>query len=99
MNLRSGQVTGPRIQLAGQSKLAFEEGVRQVFMRWTALCLAVENGWGGTNSREKSLQLMQYVVDWFHRKKGEITMSTAVQLKHPWRDSMPRLPGDLPPAA
>jgi hypothetical protein len=26
----------------------FEKGVRSIFSNWTALVLAVENGWGGT---------------------------------------------------
>lgn len=48
----------------------FEEGVRQVFLRWTALRLAVENEWGGASSAEKAQLLMGDVLEWFYRKKG-----------------------------
>ncbi len=69
MYLRSGAVVGAHI-LRPEHRPAFEEGVRQVFIRWTALCLAVENQWGGLRSKEKADGLMQEVLEWFYRKKG-----------------------------
>ncbi|KIY92516.1 hypothetical protein MNEG_15446 [Monoraphidium neglectum] len=48
---------------------AFEEGVTAVFTQWTALCLAVENEWGGPLSVDKANQIIQDVLDWFYDKK------------------------------
>ena len=61
MNLRSGTVVGAHI-LRPEHRPAFEEGVRQLFMRWTALCLAMENQWGGHGSADKGAALMQEVL-------------------------------------
>lgn len=72
MHLRSGTVVGAHI-LKPEHRPAFEEGVRQIFMRWTALCLAIENEWGGASSREKGSQLVEEVTEWFYRKKGAHT--------------------------
>lgn len=69
MNLRSGTVVGAHI-LRPEHRPAFEEGVRQLFMRWTALCLAMENQWGGHGSADKGAALMQEVLRWFYGKKG-----------------------------
>lgn len=68
MNLRSGSTVGEGI-LPAEGRPFFEEGVRLIFDRWTALKLAVEQGWGGTQSREKALDVLDDVVDWFYRRK------------------------------
>lgn len=78
MNLRSGTVVGAHI-LKPEHRPAFEEGVRQIFIRWTALCLAIENEWGGANSREKASQLVEEITEWFYRKKGACGTSHAAQ--------------------
>jgi hypothetical protein len=72
MNLRSGTVVGAHI-LKPEHRPAFEEGVRQAFKRWTALCLAIENAWGGEGemSRQKGGALVDEVVQWFYRRKEE----------------------------
>lgn len=49
----------------------FREGVQLCFARWTALQLAVENGWGGRQSADKARQLERDVVSWFYRSKGQ----------------------------
>jgi Pre-rRNA-processing protein TSR2 len=49
-------------------------GAAAVFSQWTALRMAVENGWGGPSSREKAGRLMDDVVDLFVN-----TSSRAVQ--------------------
>jgi len=51
---------------------AFEEGVSAIFTAWTALCLAVENGWGGAQSVDKANQIIQDIIDWFYAKKGAL---------------------------
>lgn len=45
--------------------------------RWTALCLAVENEWGGRDSRQKADQMYQDILAWFYDNKGiKISFST-----------------------
>ncbi|KAG2446214.1 hypothetical protein HXX76_000806 [Chlamydomonas incerta] len=68
MQLRNGHVVGQNI-LPVQSRPAFEEGVRLIFAKWTALALAVENQWGGGNSQEKAEGLFQDCLDWFYKKR------------------------------
>ena len=69
MELRSGSVVGSHL-IHGQAKAAFEEGARLLFTRWTALALAIENQWGGTNSAEKAQWLLEEAITWFYRNKG-----------------------------
>ena len=71
MNLRNGTVTGVSWTLPPQHRPVFEAGVALVFKRWTALELAVENEWGGANSRDKADQFYHNVLEWFYKKRGE----------------------------
>ena len=80
MNLRSGTVVGAHI-LRPEHRPAFEEGVKQLFMRWTALCLAVEQQWGGQSSAQKGDSLLHEVIHWFYSKKGE-TASSGSLMRH-----------------
>ncbi|KAJ1674393.1 rRNA accumulation- protein [Spiromyces aspiralis] len=50
------------------NKAAFIEGIDHVFAKWTALLLAVENGWGGPDSQEKRDWMVDMVVDLFDQK-------------------------------
>ncbi|GLC45758.1 hypothetical protein PLESTB_000501800 [Pleodorina starrii] len=68
MQLRNGTVVGQNI-LQPQSRPLFEEGARLIFSKWTALALAVENQWGGSNSAEKADLLLQDCLDWFYKKR------------------------------
>lgn len=43
-----------------------------IFERWTALNLAVENEWGGQDSKQKAQALFAETLQWFYRKKGEL---------------------------
>ena len=38
---------------------ALTRAVHHVFGEWTALCMAVENDWGGQNTRDKALTLLE----------------------------------------
>jgi hypothetical protein len=72
MELRSGHISGPPLQLPSQeAKAGFEEGVGLVFSQWTALCLAVEQEWGGHDSEEKANHLIDEVIQWFYKKRGK----------------------------
>ena len=44
--------------LSPQAAAALQEGIGLVFGRWTALQMAVENKWGGPDSRAKADQLL-----------------------------------------
>lgn len=57
--------------LRGEASKLFEEGVEIVLSKWTALCLAVDNQWGGSSSREKAEQIWEDVVYWFDVTKSE----------------------------
>lgn len=58
----------------------FEEGVQLVMSRWTALNLAVENEWGGRDSKEKAEQIMEDVLYWFEITKAPCPLKLEEQL-------------------
>ncbi|KAJ3072178.1 rRNA accumulation- protein [Rhizoclosmatium sp. JEL0117] len=43
----------------------FKESIHYVFLRWTALQLAIEHGMGGTSTLSKVAMLGDYIVDFF----------------------------------
>mmetsp|Transcript_21465 Transcript_21465/g.36628 ORF Transcript_21465/g.36628 Transcript_21465/m.36628 type:complete len:211 (-) Transcript_21465:364-996(-) len=67
MELRSGTVVRNPLPPAGRA--AFEEGAQLMFLKWTALCLAVDGQWGGAGSADKANWLLQQSIDWFYRAK------------------------------
>lgn len=69
MNLRSGSQVGAGI-LQTAYRAEFEEGVKLLLSKWTALHLAVENQWGGRNSAEKAEDAYDEILEWFYRRKG-----------------------------
>ncbi|KAI4998748.1 pre-rRNA-processing protein TSR2-like [Hordeum vulgare subsp. vulgare] len=56
--------------LSPQAAAALQEGIGLVFGRWTALQMAVENGWGGRESRAKADRLAADVLSFFTGSKG-----------------------------
>lgn len=60
-------------QMSPEAKAGFEEGVGLVFSQWTALCLAVEEQWGGPESEDKANYLIDEVIQWFYKKRGART--------------------------
>ncbi|XP_048533324.1 pre-rRNA-processing protein TSR2-like [Triticum urartu] len=56
--------------LPPQAAAALQEGIGLVFGRWTALQMAVENEWGGPDSRAKADQLAASILSWFTNSKG-----------------------------
>jgi hypothetical protein len=56
--------------LSAQPTAALSEVVGLVFGRWTVLQMAVENQWGGRDSRAKADQLGTSILSWFCRSKG-----------------------------
>ncbi|KAG0363112.1 Pre-rRNA-processing protein TSR2-domain-containing protein [Gamsiella multidivaricata] len=47
------------------NQVAFKEGVQYLFHSWTALKLAVDGEWGGTDSMEKRDWFVDTIVDYF----------------------------------
>lgn len=77
MELRSGaklwnEIRGqqPKIEDEEQAR-CFEEGIRLVLARWTALGLAVEHGWGGPESEAKSQSFQHELYRWFLESKEQ----------------------------
>ena len=52
-----------------EHKKLFEEGCYLIFMRWTALQLAIINECGGSDSKDKAKSLFEEVLDWFYISK------------------------------
>lgn len=70
MELRSGIYKGVHGVLPVPHRAQFEDGVNLLFSSWTALCLAIDNEWGGPTSRQKAEQLYQDVLSWFYGHTG-----------------------------
>ena len=62
-----GPVPGP---ISAEAEAALGEAIRLVFGRWTALQMAVENQWGGRDSRAKADQFGESILFWFCHNKG-----------------------------
>mmetsp|Transcript_19436 Transcript_19436/g.27124 ORF Transcript_19436/g.27124 Transcript_19436/m.27124 type:complete len:196 (+) Transcript_19436:65-652(+) len=60
----------------------FTDGVNAVFSKWTALVLAVENGWGGLNSRRKAESMQEECLDMF--KNGKVYPDELIELFYDW---------------
>jgi pre-rRNA-processing protein TSR2 len=56
--------------LSGEAAEILGEGISLVFSRWTALQMAVENQWGGRESRRKADQLAACIQSWFTQTKS-----------------------------
>jgi len=56
--------------ISPEAAAALGEGIRLVFGRWTALQMAVENQWGGRDSRAKADQFGESIHSWFCRTRG-----------------------------
>ena len=57
-------------RLQGESIGVFSEGIGLVLYRWSALRTAVENEWGGRDSRLKADHLAAHILSWFTQSKG-----------------------------
>ncbi|KAH7543195.1 hypothetical protein FEM48_Zijuj02G0158000 [Ziziphus jujuba var. spinosa] len=56
-------------QLSAESQSIFREGIGLVLSQWSALRMAVENEWGGRDSRSKAEQLGSDIFSWFTQSK------------------------------
>lgn len=60
------------LQLSAEARTLFQEGISLVLSRWSSLQLAIENEWGGRNTREKAGKLASDIFIWFTNTKGEL---------------------------
>uniref|UniRef100_A0A0E0ENB5 Pre-rRNA-processing protein TSR2 homolog n=1 Tax=Oryza meridionalis TaxID=40149 RepID=A0A0E0ENB5_9ORYZ len=67
----AGSTSGGGGALSAQAAAALGEGIGLVFGRWTALQMAVENQWGGRDSRAKADHLAESILSWFANSKGK----------------------------
>jgi len=56
--------------ISAEASAALGEGIGLVFGRWTALQMAVENQWGGRDSRAKADNFAASVLSWLCNSKG-----------------------------
>ncbi|WVZ60002.1 hypothetical protein U9M48_010078 [Paspalum notatum var. saurae] len=56
--------------ISAEARAALGEAIGLMFGRWTALQMAVENQWGGRESRAKADQLGESILSWFCDSKG-----------------------------
>ena len=57
-------------QISAESAAQLQEGISLLLSRWSALQMAVENEWGGHDSRLKSHQLASDIFSWLTQSKG-----------------------------
>ena len=60
----------PERKLSAEAGAVFQEGVGLVLSRWSALQLAIENEWGGRDSRLKAEQLVSDIISWVNHSIG-----------------------------
>ncbi|PON32207.1 Pre-rRNA-processing protein TSR [Parasponia andersonii] len=59
-------------KLSEESGSIFNEGIGMILYRWSALQLAVDNEWGGRQSRRKAEQLHSDIFSWFTQSTGPL---------------------------
>lgn len=60
-------------QLSDESSVKLQEGINLLLSRWSSLQVAVENEFGGRDSRKRSQQLPIDIFSWFTQSKGRFT--------------------------
>jgi hypothetical protein len=72
-----------RVQLQAAHRPPFEAAVRGVLSRWTALRLAIENGWAGDETDDKASQLEHSILGWFYSPGAlKKRVSSALSVQH-----------------
>ena len=79
---RAACMGSARVQLAAGQHGPFDAAVRGVLLRWTALRLAVENGWAGDDDADvRAAELEQSILAWFYAKGAQAHARAAA--RHP----------------
>jgi hypothetical protein len=60
----------PPKALSAEALSIFSEGIGLILSQWWALQMAIENEWGGRDSRLKADQIASDIVSWFTHSKG-----------------------------
>ncbi|KAJ1689923.1 hypothetical protein LUZ63_014078 [Rhynchospora breviuscula] len=68
MDSSNGGGEAPQV-LSSEAAAILSEGISLVLSRWTALQMAVENQWGGRESRGKADLLVTAIQSWFAQTK------------------------------
>ncbi|KAI4350033.1 hypothetical protein L6164_010561 [Bauhinia variegata] len=76
---RNAEKMDPR-RLQADSIPIFREGIGLVLYRWSSLRTAVENEWGGRESRRKAEQLGNDVLSWFTQSKEPLYIDDLEQI-------------------
>lgn len=69
-NKSSGSSAAAAPPLTAEAAAEFQEGINLLLSRWTALQMAVQNEWGGPQTRLKSQQLALDLFSLLTRSKG-----------------------------
>ncbi|CAK9177615.1 unnamed protein product [Ilex paraguariensis] len=62
----------PTNQLSEEASSQLQEGINLLFSRWTALQMAVQNEWGGRDSRQRSQQFALDIFSCLTQSKGKL---------------------------
>lgn len=60
----------------------FCQGISRVLSKWSGLQMAIQNGWGGSDSQQKSQQLVFDIFSWFCQSKGSLSVEELENLLH-----------------
>ncbi|XP_030534812.1 pre-rRNA-processing protein TSR2 homolog [Rhodamnia argentea] len=72
----------PPRQLPEQAAPIFREGIALTLSRWSALQMAVDNEWGGPNSRQRADELGHEIFAWFTQSKEPLYFDDLEDLLH-----------------
>lgn len=70
--------------LSEEAKIVFAEGIGLLLIRWTALQAAVENEWGGRDSRRKAELIVSEIFTWFTQSPGYVDSIHSSTHLHPF---------------
>lgn len=71
----------PPRRLPEQAAPIFREGVTLTLSRWSALQMAVDNEWGGRNSRQRADELVHEIFTWYTQSQGTRTDHDAADVR------------------
>lgn len=64
-----------RPHLSNEASIKLQEGINLLLSQWSSLQVAVENEFGGPDSRKRSQQLPIDIFSWFTQSRGLFTNS------------------------
>ncbi|GAB4851077.1 hypothetical protein Ancab_030375 [Ancistrocladus abbreviatus] len=79
---RNGIVVPSSCQLKPEAASNLRQGFSLLLSQWNGLQMAVENEWGGRDSRQKYEQLLVDIISWFSQSKGPACVEELENLLH-----------------